>query len=132
MLQTRSRRRRCKVAESCSEAVSAAHRGLSILDFAGFISVFVVTFLVLFFGLCWVHLGLVFTEFISVLPLLGLSRSLLCLRAFCVGYSREAGQLLLKLVWRRLGHGVCGCWVIARGGRAVEVGPLRLLVVLPG
>jgi hypothetical protein len=124
MLQTGSRRRRCKVAESCSEAVSAAHRGLSNLDFAGFISVFVVTFLVLFFGLCWVHLGVAFAEFISVFAVPA---------GFFVWATRgKRDSCFLKLVWRRLDRSVSGCWVIARGGRAVEVGPLRLLVVLPG
>jgi hypothetical protein len=53
------------------------------------------------------------------------------LRAFYIVGFGEAGQLL-KLVWRTWIAGVCGCWVVARGGRAVEVGPLRLLVVLPG
>lgn len=42
----------------------------------------------------------------------------------------QRDKLLSKLVGRRLGRTVMVA--IARDGRAVEVGPLRLLVVLPG
>ncbi|KAH5725122.1 hypothetical protein HBI20_078880 [Parastagonospora nodorum] len=55
-----------------------------------------------------------------------------CLIQFLVPHVRISwGKLLLKkLVWRKLDRAVLVA--IARGGRAAEVGPLRLLVVLPG
>lgn len=51
-----------------------------------------------------------------------------------VGSSGQVLQTCLEKMGRVLTLRICCAqyWATARGGRAVEVGPLRLLVVLPG